>query len=528
MSRNLFRTSNNITRVGFAAWLRPAAVAFLLAVVPLYPGLARSAGGSAELQAAASSHVREGKDASAGTSEETSMKSVTLDFTSGDQHGFQYEHLSGDVTATTDTGLCLYVPAEGANMGQWFSPDQMIELVSESAWRIKMELDSDVTTTGSVPLWDVFVENYHGTLHGPFAYGADMFVLDNLGGANAVGPIGRTDFQLWFTPMPTGDSVWNNACTGAFAPDVDGINDMRLHFRLIDVDANGIASNLDEGTICLQSMTVDRFDLADLSIDEVVMDGSGGFIPGHWTADASAGAGATCNFDGSVLEVDPLSPAQGYGDQVIALSPGQWDGSENFATGENLDDNYPIAWEADVLYRVRATWQARTGEANPADFYRLGMDAMGAELSVFSFVTPGLGNPFAAPQVLPPGTPRIGQPREYMMFCYSHSPSRSPEHAYLRPVCDVLSTEDVVLGGISTSRDGFEIQSLVVEKVSFPTPTPTPTPTPIITLTPTPTPIITLTPTPTPTPIITVTPTPIFTPTPMPTPTPIPTFFPMG
>jgi hypothetical protein len=54
------------------------------------------------------------------------------------------------------------------------------------------------------------------------------------------------------------------------------------------------------------------------------------------------------------------------------------------------------------------------------------------------------------------------------MFCFSHTPSRSPTHAFLRPVCDVLCTEDVVLGGVFIARDGFEIQSLAVEKVHFP------------------------------------------------------------
>ena len=390
------------------------------------------------------------------------VEGVGLDFSGGQTHGWQGQFTVGAVTFPTDEGLCLQVPEEGENMGEWFSPDETITLVPDSVWRIDMEVTCDQTTSGSVPLWNMFIDNYDTSAGGPFGYGGTMFVLDNAGSANAAG-ISRSNFQYWFTPAAVQTDQW----TGFDWAGVDGIDDMRLHFRVLDLDSNGINSQADSGMICLQNMTVDRFDLSDLSVEQTFVNMTS-IQSDSVTVDA--GAAASFNITGGDIEIEPTSPATGFGDSVVTITPGQYTGSEWTNGGPDLLDNVPVPWESNALYRFRAMLQARGGEANPSDIYRLGFDNPTNELMCFSLVTPGLGNPYAEPPILPPGTPRTGSPSEYQMFMYSHSPSASATENFgrLRPRIDILNTERVVLGGVSNATDGYEIQSVVVEKVSFP------------------------------------------------------------
>lgn len=400
----------------------------------------------------------------------------SFDFSSGNAHGCRSESFTGSVSFSTDTGLCLQVPAKGENMGEWYSPEGAIPLVPDSVWHIEMQVTCDQPTSGSVPLWSLFIDNYAATLDGPFGYGGSLMVLDNAGSANAAG-LGRTNFHYWFTPAAISTPQW----TGFDWASVDEIDDMRLHFRVLDLDSNGIHSQADSGTLCLRNITIDRFDLADLRVEETIYDQSDGLQPGEVTIDAPAAAHGALN--SGAVEVDPVSPIMGFGDSVVTITPGRYTGNEWVTGGAEVLDNVPVPWERNVLYRFRASLRTRGGEANPSDTYRLGFDSPTNELMSFSRVTPGLGHPFADPAIPAPGTPRLGSAAEYQMFMYSHSPSASSTENFdrLRPRIDVLNAEDVVLGGIHHATDGWAVETMVVEKVSFtePEPTPTPTPSPI-------------------------------------------------
>mgnify|MGYP006284492755 CR=1 FL=1 len=390
-------------------------------------------------------------------------RTATLSFIRDGSGDWDSDTISGSVDFTEDGGICLEVPTTGENFGEWFSGDAQISLVQNSVWRVRAQVTSDVTTPGSVPLWEMFIDNYDSSIDGPFGYGVSQFLLDNAGSANAAGVIGRTDFQLWFTPMAMGTPQWD-----AFEwAGVDDIDDMRLHFRVLDLDSNNINSQADAGTLCMSRLAIDRFDLADLSVDQTVFDESDGFESDEVTIDTGANSNAVLN--GGQIEVDPVHPVAGFGNEVVTITPGTYEDA-NFTTGDGLGDNYVVPWESEVLYRFRAQWQARSGEANPSDFYRMGLDNPGNELLCFSFTSPGLGNPFAIPAVLPPGTPRQGAAADFQMFMYSHSASEDWRNNFdrLRPRIDVLNTDSVVLGGVQNATDGWEVQSIIVEKVSFP------------------------------------------------------------
>ena len=427
----------------------------------------------------------------------------TLNFIQDGPGDWDSETVSGDVTFSEDGGICLEVPDEGENMGEWFSEDEQIELVQNSVWRIRVQVTSDQTTPGSVPLWNMFIDNYDDDIGGPFGYGGDMFILDNAGSANAAGPIGRTDFQYWYTPSAIQSPKWTGEAddedTSVVNPFdwtvTDDYDDMRLHFRVLDLDSNGINSEADSGVLCMSKLSIDRFDLDDLEVEEEVWE-----VDAHsatsTTVDIASG-NATYGFDEEV-QIDPLNPIIGYGDEVVTITPGTYEDAD-FGTGENLDENYVVPWESDVLYRFMAELQNLDDGNYPSDLHRLGMDCPGNELISYSLATPGLGNPAYSyldtdssemvdvPKRLPPSSlyvellvpglsegmdPTVSStPVNYQMFLYSHSASEDSRDNFdrLRPIVDSLNTTSVVLGGVTDARDSWNLDNMSVDIVSFPT-----------------------------------------------------------
>lgn len=396
-----------------------------------------------------------------------------LDFSGGQTNGYQSEQVEGAVTFSTGSGLCLSTPATGENMGQWYSQEELIPLVAESVWRIRMEVDSTQTTEGKVPLWGVLIENAHDMgdgVYGPFGYFGDYLFLDNMGGANAAGTVGRTAFEVWFTPPAVQTAQWNDPDDGALATVNDGINDMRVIFRVMDNDSAGINAQNDEGMICIENMRIDRYELDTLVVDEVVFQAdsitSATFSATSLPADASNLA-----WTDGLIRARPSNPAVGWDNAVVQVFPG--DEYADLSTGDGVTDNWPIPWEANTLYQVISHWSAtgETEQAYPPDFMRLGMDTPTNEVLAYCCTTPGMGNPYADPARLPPGMPRYdsqGQP--YTMFMYSHSVTTGgiPNTNRLRALCDVLNTDYVVLGGATPNTGGVRFHDLTVRTIRVP------------------------------------------------------------
>jgi parallel beta-helix repeat protein len=364
-------------------------------------------------------------------------------------------------------GICLEVPALGNNMGNWASPAQIISLVADSVWRIRVTVTSDQVVAGKVPLWDVVIDNWTPALNGPNGYGGDYIFLDNVGGANAAGSVGRTNFEVWFTPPAVATAQWNNASTAGapFHPDSDPYNDMRMIFRVMDVDDAGINAQIDEGRICMTDLTIDRYNLSAMTAGTLVYDAreiTNAATGGNFSVFDDIG-GTVVEFMSGAAKVSPVNPSVGWTNSTIRFEPG--DQSADVSIGQGVADNWPIPWEADTLYQVIALWRAESAsdEPYPPDMLRLGMDSPQNELAGMCFVTPALGLA---------GMPKYngGTPQQYMAFFYSHSASRTttPNCVALRPRLDILNAANLTLGGVTVNKCPLRLNDVWVHKATFP------------------------------------------------------------
>jgi len=380
--------------------------------------------------------------------------------------GFSSITAAGSTTYSSTGGICIEVAATGTNVGAWVSAGGFIPLVADSIWRVRLTVSSNQTTVGDVPLWDVVIDNFTAAVGGPNGYGGDYLFLDNVGGADAAGTIGRTDFQVWFAPPAFQTAQW----AGALAPGADAVNDMRVIYRVLDVDASGINSAADFGTICVTRLNVDRFDLDGMTVGDMVYPSNialNHITPSTWTAaDLLASTAVQFNVDNTVT-IRPINPVIGWLDSVIDINPG-----DNFAnpfTGEGVADNWPIPWESDTLYMVTSNWSApdATSEAHPPDVIRIGMDSPQTEVTGLALTTPGLWD-FATNAHF--GMPTT-TPQPFIAFFYSHTLSRTttPNCIALRPRMDILNASQLVLGGVFQNTGAVKVHDCKVEKVTFPT-----------------------------------------------------------
>lgn len=402
----------------------------------------------------------------------------SADFTTGTNGWFQGTNLAvgGTVTFSQTGGLCVSVSAAGVNIGEWVSPYPVIDLVDNAVYRIRLQMTTSQTTAGSVPLWDVQIQNLSLTPvadNTTQAFIGDYFFLDNTGSANAIkGPVtGLNQFDVWYTPAQFRTAQWRNTTTGAFAPANSAAVDARLAWRILDADNNAYGAGTDSGQICVTNVTVDRFDYANVIEGATVytLNPITSGVNGVTAADVigtGAGAGSVRDFSTSPLTITPLDPA-GWITELTLITPGDTNnptvGSGGYGDGSLIVDNFPIPWDANTLYMytVEASAPNATGESDPADAIRLAFDTATTELLGDSYVTrsPGLAGT--------PGMPKQGTPQPYTMFWWSHNSSLStfPNAARMRWKLDVLNTVNFDSG---PNAGGVRFQNISVKKVTFP------------------------------------------------------------
>jgi hypothetical protein len=380
----------------------------------------------------------------------------------------------GSVTYSSTGGICVEVPVSGLNMGGWVSSEAFIELVADSVWRVRMTVVSNQTTVGDTPFWDIVIDNFRvedelgQTMNGPNGFGGDYMFLDNVGGANAAASFGRSDFQVWYAPAAFQTDQWSD---GALTEAVDPYNDMRVAFRVMDVDGAGINAEADFGNLCITSMSIDRFDIGSMEVGDEVY--ASDITSAEWTiADILNSTLIRYNGDGSAT-ISPSNPVLGWWDSIIDITPG--DTIFNPMTGEGATDNFPVPWESDTLYMVTANMSVPDdgiSVTHPPDVIRLGMDSPQTELIGLSLTTPGLADETLTDHYGMPGVD--AQP--FVSFFYSHSVSRadageppiSNSHL-LRPRMDILNAQAIVLGGVVQNTGSVIVHDCKVEKVTFPT-----------------------------------------------------------
>jgi len=382
-----------------------------------------------------------------------------LDFTNN-ANGFTVTDTTGSVsTSVGANGICLTTALTGENLVRWSSAYGFIPLTANAVWAIKVTVDSNVAVQGNVPLWDIVLDNYNSSIGGPNAYGVDFFFLDNAGGATAASSsFGRTDFQAWYTPLPSQTPQWNDGTSGALTAANDEYNDLRLNFRIIDTDSGGYLAQEDAGTVCMQNMIVERYDYDQLAAGDTV------FSLDNITSSDVNGSDAlnssSFSFSGGNVTLGPSGSAWVNALPFVATGNGVYD----FTNAASLADDFPVVWEADTLYEISVSATASVAAVtNPPDVFRVDFDTPGNEMIIDSFVTPALG---AA------GMPKATA-SNYKVLFYSHTPSKADELATpvanfdrIRPKVGVIALDYLVLGGIDTHLGGITVNSITVRKMS--------------------------------------------------------------
>jgi hypothetical protein len=392
-----------------------------------------------------------------------------IDFSTAGASGWAFSTEYGTVTSSLVGGLCLEVALTGVQSGAWASPYGFIELADNAVWQVRVGVTTDVTSVGTTPLWDIVSQNFgpdETPQKGQFAYGGDYYFLDNVGGANSpISGVGLTEFELWFTVPPAKAEQWRSTTTGAFTTARDPDNDMRLLFRTIDVDGVGYGGELDAGELCLADINVTRYSLGDMAVNSTVYERTT-MVDGTQAGQADNGflvsdiiGGGTEDWTGGNLTLSP--PSGGWDIEITTVVPGDDDFTftESPAVNE-LPDNFPITWNDDellvVIYELSAP--NATGESNPSDQIRIGMDGPTNELIQLNFVTGRFDTA---------AMPKQGTPQEYWTFFHTNAATLdSAGRTILRPRFELLNSNAWNETG-TTATGGTTIHSVKVQKVSF-------------------------------------------------------------
>lgn len=380
-----------------------------------------------------------------------------LDFTNND-NGFTVTDTIGSVSSSvTADGICLTTALTGINLVRWSSAYGFIPLTANAVWAVKVVVDSNVTTEGSVPLWDIVLDNYDPATTGPNAYAADYYFLDNTGSAMAASSsFGRTDFQVWYMPLAGTTPQWNDGTNGALIASREDENDLRINFRIVDIDGAGYLAEQDAGTLCMKSMLVERYDYDSLSVGDTVYS-----LDNITSSDINTNDvfGAT-SFTYSGGNVSMTSTGSEWTNCLPFIAPGDGDVLTNNAYDPaKLPDDYPIVWEADTLYEISVSASAdATAVSNPPDVFRVDFDTPGNEMLCDSFVTPAMATC---------GMPKTAA-SDFKVLFYSHTPSKSDVANFnrIRPRIGVICLEELVLGGYATHQGNITINSITVRKMA--------------------------------------------------------------
>jgi len=397
------------------------------------------------------------------------VREYEADFTNDDNDYSSVEINSATVTVGAN-GICIEVAAANTNIGSWTSPYPLFEMANNSVYHVRATMNGSQTTAGLVPLWDIIIQNYESVsgLQGANAYLTDYLILDNENGAYAVGPsTGIDGVDLYFAPLPAKLPSWQDSSTGAFSTANDAKNDIQLIFRMLDADASGgYGGELDFGQVCVQTLSIDRFDL-DMNVTEgtTVYDDainntnySGTSLTSQTSYNWGTAGQVTISPTGSTSPTD-----------VGQMFPGDGDNIASGGTGA-IDDDFPITWEADTIYMIEMEVSApsSTDEAQPVDVIQVGIDPPTWENFMLNSVTRGDGTMHNI------GMPKSGSTQTYVTFFKSDKVSMSDEATFkrLRPRVQILDSSALSFGNASgvpqtTNTGAFRIHGITVKKVTI-------------------------------------------------------------
>jgi len=395
--------------------------------------------------------------------------------TSGD---WAYSFMGGSATSSTvSNAICMNVGQIGINWAFWSGRYGQLPLVKNSVYRIRALVNGSAATAGTTPFWDLLVNNFDGT-HGLNAYGANYFFLDNTGGANAALAGAGTTFEMWWNPTCVSNAKWNDTEAlrpGPFADQYAADRDAFIQFRVLDVNNSpGITADNDFGSLCMKSLTIDRYELGTLAVAE----GGGGLVNVTAITNALAGSGNTRfhgvngsgTFANNALTIAPIPGTTDVDDgrraMIATVEPGNdtIPFSTNPSDSAEVLDNFPVPMDPQTLYEIHFGLQAPTAadEASPPDVFWLGADILTNETIYMTYVT---SNVFGTAM---PAYSAAGTPQDYKCFFYSNGGTAASNPAWwkqFRPRFMIGNAEGL---GLFQATGAVTMNYYKVDKIRLP------------------------------------------------------------
>jgi len=388
----------------------------------------------------------------------------------GSADGFTYTLGSGGMTSSTEGGeaICLVTPDnQSENTGWWTGTYGNLVLVQNAVYRVRAMLNGSQASGGTVsnvPFFDLIINNFTSAFHGMNLYGANYFILDNVGRANAitesgVALTGGKNIDLWWCPTPITTPQWNvdtdGSSAGPFAPAqaAEGVGtgkDAFIQFRVLDTPSNGgINANIKSGTICLRNLTIDRWDMSLMSVDPTPVLASQ--VPTASTY-RMEGGGFTTSF-GTGVTVTPTTAGQTSG--LAGIVPGN--GTIDYGNASSIVDDYPCVMDPQTLYLVTMSLSATSASEIPPEVFWLGADSVTNECISMTYVTYNCNR-----SAMPTTTAQ-----DYKCLFWSNYGTDGTNPSYWSQFRPRFMTANVGLNP-DANNGSIKINSVKVDKVTFP------------------------------------------------------------
>lgn len=357
----------------------------------------------------------------------------------------------GGTTEVNSNGLCMTVPGPGSNFTLWVSPEQLVELIGQTIFCVRLELSTDQVAPDAIPLFFFVYDNFISS-GGGNNYGGFFWILDVDGGAQGIGRLqGRTSFTFYIVPIAHMTPQW---MAGAFTAQADLENDFRFQYRVID-DNETLITDADSGTICIARVEVTAIPRNRLPDSAVV------FNPPISTSTHFAQAQDEIGTGVSFSMIDDATNTARY--QLLTIGDVRKTFGYFDPTQPNLNTQlFPIQWMQESIYRTRARIRAELNQTDPIDVIFISNDTTTNELGAVQYITRGApGGPMDGV-----ASPKLSAIADYEAYVFGQNStlSMSPNADLLRPLVIFFNTG--TQAGDGTGGDATIIDSLEVDKLN--------------------------------------------------------------
>lgn len=389
---------------------------------------------------------------------------IGADFDDGQSHGWVGENLFGfeGTTSISTTpglsGLCMTTGGAGDFAVSWRSPYGLVALADNTVYRVRAVLTTDQTALDSIPLWRMTYINFDPST-GFQNFGGNRWFVDHQGGSAGIGR-NRHTFDMWLTPNCVSSPAWRSPDGGIFDPANADFANFSIAFEVLDFN-DAIVADQDSGTICVQSVHFESF-----TTDEILQGGATvydtpisaqthTFSP--FPSLTHTGTGTAAEVQSGQARVQLFEPTSMNNLAFAGADGQQFEPGIDPLPGYVEPADFPVAWEADVLYMFEADLRQESSETDPLGIIILGQDSPTFEQIAedYSWRAP------AGSTLDRAASPKLTT-TTYRNFWYSHDVTTAPGLALTRGFLQLFNRGDLNLnaGGDVTLVTGMRIRKL--------------------------------------------------------------------